>query len=230
MKKKFISLKLKSPSYIELDSVKDLARLACALERAPLPIFSMKLSGEDILATQVDILMGRPVIYYAKTNTSGEFLAYRNAGSVEEVVMVNALTNPTLIYAPIIQVEKIPTIMMKNSRGSKNSSYLPIKLKDLASLAKIGSYKMIYEEPPLPLFLFKNSNLVLGTFMGTNDSTDTAFFYYITMDSIPAQPFLKYSAQKAERPAFTGNIDEHGYVYMKVIKLKKDHPLVVINE
>lgn len=223
-------MKLKSPSYIELDSVKDLARLACALERAPLPIFFMNLRGEDVLATQIDLLMGKPVIYYAKANSSGEFLAYRNAGGVEDVVLVDAVTNPALLYAPIIRVEKIPANMMKNSKTSKNSSYISIKLKDLASLAKVSCYKMIYEEAPLPLFLFKNGNWILGTFMGTNDSNDAAFFYYINMDSTPLQPFLKYSAQKVEKPTFTNNIDEHGYVYMKVIKLKKDHPLVMIDE
>jgi hypothetical protein len=228
--KENLLLKLKAPSYIELDNIKDLARLACALERTPLPIFSMKLRGDDILATQVDLLRGKPVIYYAKTKSSGEFLAYRNAGGVEEVVLVNALTNPALVYSPIIQVEKIPAIMMKDTKAGKNSGYISIKLKDLASLAKMSSYKMVYEEPPLPLFLFKNGNLVLGTFMSTNDGDDTAFFYYIDMNSMPVQPFLKYSAQKAEKPTFTSSIDEHGYIYMKVIKLKKNHPLVTINE
>ncbi|MEE8132771.1 MAG: hypothetical protein V3T40_04265 [Nitrososphaerales archaeon] len=223
-------MKPKIPSYIELESIKDLARLACALERAPLPVFSMKLRGENILATQVDSLMGKPVIYYAKTNSSGEFLAYRNTDGVEDLVLVNALTKPAFVYAPIIQIEKLPTSMMKDTKVNKNSSYLSIKLKDLASIAKVSSYKMIYEEPPLPLFLFKNGELVLGTFMSTYDNSDTAFFYYIKMDSTPVQPFLKYSGQKIEKPTFTSNIDEHGYVYMKVIKLKKDHPLVMIND
>ncbi|MFQ5940226.1 MAG: hypothetical protein ACE5KA_00800 [Nitrososphaerales archaeon] len=223
-------MKLKPASFIELDSIKDLARLACALEKAPLPVFSMQLEGEDILAVQVDLLMGRPIIYYAKTSYSGEFLAYRKVGSVEDVVLVNSITNPALVYAPIIQVEKIPTNMMKYAKVHKNSNYLSIKLKELASLAKVSSYKMIYEEPPLPLFLFKNDYLVLGTFMDINESSDTAFFYYVDMDSTPDHPFLKYSAQKGEKPAFTSNVDVHGYVYMKVIKLKKDHPLVKIDE
>lgn len=223
-------MKLKPPSYIELDSIKDLARLVCALERAPMPVFSMKLNGEDILAAPIDLLMGKPVIYYARTNSSGEFLAYRNNRSVEEVSLVSTLTNPTFIYAPIIQVEKIPSSLARNSKGTKNSSYLSIKLKDLASLAKISSYKMIYEEPPLPLFLFKNNSLVLGVFMSSNHGSDIAFFYYIETDSIPSEPFLKYSAQKDTRPVFTNNIDEHGYIYMKVIKLKKNHPLVMIND
>lgn len=221
-------MKFKSPSYIELDSIKDLARLACALERAPLPIFSMKFDGENILATQIDLLMGKPVIYYAKTDSCGEFLAYRNTYGTEEIALVDALTNPALAYAPIIQVEKVPESMMKNSKADKNSGYTCIKLKDLSSLAKASCYKMIYEEPPLPLFLFKNNEWTLGTFMSTNDGNDISFFYYINMDSPPKQPFLKYSAQKPEKPSFTSNIDEHGYIYMKVIKLKKDHPLVKI--
>lgn len=222
-------MKIKSPSYIEVDSMKDLARLACALERSPLPIFSMKFNDEDVLATHVDFLMSRPIIYYAKSNNVGEFLGYRNVGGVEDVVLVNALTTPTLSYAPIIQVEKLPSNMTKNSRINKDSGCISIKLRDLASLAKVSCYKMIYEEPPLPLFLFNNKP-TLGTFMSTNDGNDMAMFYYIEMDSTSAQPFLKYSAQRAGRPMFTNNIDEHGYVYMKVIKLKKDHPLVMIHE
>jgi hypothetical protein len=223
-------LKPKAPYYVELDGIKDLARLACALEKAPLPIFSMQLHGDHMLATQVDLIMGRPVIYYVRTDSSGEFLAYRNNGGLEDVALVNALTNPSYVYAPIIQVEKIPANMMKSGRVGRNSGYLSIKLKDLTSLAKVSVYKMIYEEPPLPLFLFKNGTLVMGAFMSAGDNSDAAFFYYIDIDSVPSLPFLKYSAQRPDKPSFTNSIDEHGYLYMKVIKLKKDHPLVRIDD
>lgn len=223
-------LKLKTPCYVELEDVKDLARLACALERASLPVFSLRLHGDDILATQMDLLMGRPVIYYAKHDKSGEFLAYRKMGGTEDVAIVDAVTNPTFTYAPIIQVEKLPSEMMKNAKADKKSGYISIKLKDLASLAKVSSYKMIFEEAPLPLFLFKDNNWILGTFMSMNDSDSVSYFYYIEMDSTPSAQFLKYSSQRIEKPTFTNKIDEHGYIYMKIIKLNKNHPLVMIHE
>jgi hypothetical protein len=223
-------LKLKSPCYVELESINDLARLVCALERTPLPVFSMRLDGADVLSAQIDFIMDRPVIYYAKFNKSGEFLAYRNVNGVEDVTIVDAITNPTFSYAPIIQVDKLPDSMMKNAKAEKSSGYILIKLKDVASLAKVSSYKMFYDESPLPLFLFKDGKPILGAFMSMNDSDSISYFYYVKLDSKPSEMFMKYSGQRVEKPAFTNKIDEHGYIYMKVIRLRKDHPLVMLHD
>jgi len=223
-------LKPKSPCYVELENINDLARLVCALERTPLPVFSFRLQGYDVLGAQTDFLMGRPIIYYAKFNRSGEFLAYRNVSGVEDITMVDAITNPTFSYAPIIQVDKLPNNMTKNVKADKNSGYIIIKLKDAASLAKVSSYKMFYDEAPLPLFLFKDNKPILGAFMSVNDSDSVSYFYYVELDSIPSAMFMKYSSQRIEKPAFTNKIDEHGYIYMKVIRLHKDHPLVMLHD
>jgi len=210
--------------------MQDLARLVCALERAPLPVFSLRLHGIDVLAVQMDFLMGRPVIYYARFNRAGEFLAYRNAGGVEDISTVDAITNPTFSYAPIIQVDKLPDIMAKNVKIEKKTGYILIKLKDAASLAKVSSYKMLYDEAPLPLFLFKNDKPILGAFMSMNDGDGVSYFYYVELDSAPSEMFMKYSSQRVEKPAFTNRIDAHGYIYMKVIRLRKDHPLVMLHD
>ena len=210
--------------------MKDLARLVCALERVPLPVFSLRLHGDDVLAVQIDFLMSRPVIYYAKFDRSGEFLAYRNVGGVEDITVVDAITNPTFSYAPIIQVDKLPNNMMKNVKVDKSSGCVSIKLKDVASLAKVSSYKMLYDEAPLPLFLFKDGKPILGTFMNMNDNDSGSYFYYVELDSAPSEMFMKYSSQRVEKPAFTNKIYEHAYVYMKVIRLRKDHPLVMLHD
>jgi hypothetical protein len=223
-------LKLKTPHYVELESVQDLARLVCAFERAPLPVFLMKFHGDNVLAAQADLLMGRPVIYYAKFKGHGEFLAYRNTGGVEDITAVEAITNPTFAYAPIIQVDRLPDSMIKNAKADKNSRYISIRLKDVASLAKVSSFKMFYDEAPLPLFLFKDKKPILGTFLSMNDGDNVSYFYYVVMNSVPAQTFMKYSSQRVEKPEFTNKTDEHGYVYMKVIRLRKNHPLVMLHD
>ncbi|MGH9877890.1 MAG: hypothetical protein ACRD3Z_03940 [Nitrososphaerales archaeon] len=223
-------MKLKTPHYIELESVQDLARLVCAFERAPLPVFSLQFHGDNVLAAQADLLMGRPVIYYAKFKGQGEFLAYRNSGGVEDITTVEAITNPTFAYAPIIQVDKLPASMIKNAKADKNSTYISIKLKDVASLAKVSSFKMFYDEAPLPLFLFKDKKPIIGTFLSMNDGDNVSYFYYVVMNNAPSQTFMKYSSQRVEKPEFTNKIDEHGYVYMKVIRLRKNHPLVMLHD
>jgi hypothetical protein len=58
-------LTLKAPCYIPLAGLKDFGRLVCALERTPLPAFSLVFNKSSVLAVQSDILNGRPVIYYA---------------------------------------------------------------------------------------------------------------------------------------------------------------------
>ncbi len=220
---------LKAPCYIALADIKDFARLVCALERVPLPAFSLVFNKENVLAAQVDIINGRAVIYYSKVvQPGGQYLAYRVTGGSEEVILAESVSNPTFVYCPILNVEKFPTTLTKTARVDKKSGYSVIKLKDLSSLAKVAAYKTMFDEPPLPLFLYREQEgkLILGSPMSTNDNDSISYFYYIVLNEEPKEPFLRYSSLKNEQPIFSSRLDEHGYIYLKVIRLSADHPLV----
>jgi hypothetical protein len=222
-------LPLKAPCYIALADMKNFGRLVCALERTPLPAFSLQFEKRDVLAAQTDIINGRPVIYYAGSDSKdGQYLAYRVSNGVEEVVLAGSVDNPTFVYSPILKVEKFPRALARSAKVGKASGYTVIKLRDLASLAKVAAYKTIYDEPPLPLFLFKErgGRVILGATMSATDNETVSYFYYVTLDEEPKEPFLRYSSQRIEQPAFSARLDEHGYVYLKVIRLAFDHPLV----
>jgi hypothetical protein len=112
-------------------------------------------------------------------------------------------------------------------------NYSPIKLSNFQSLVKIASYKMIYEESPLPLFVFnstKKSNYVVGTALNMAESDGVSYFYYATIPDYTSFSFIRYSSLKSEEPVFTNNIEEHGYIYIKLIKLLASHPLVKVDE
>ena len=230
-------MRLKSPCYIELCDLSDFGRLVCALERAPLPSFSLSLNREHIFAVQTDFLNGRPIIYFVRKLElkDGQYLAYRITGGTEEVAIVDLVSNPTFVYSPIINIERFPPRLTKTARVDKKSGYLAIELKDLSSLAKVAAYKTIYDEPPLPLFLFKTNTLnndeklVIGAAMSLGESDTISYFYYILLDEEPQEPFLRFSSQKTEQPSFSNRVDEHGNMYLKLIKLAVDHPLVSIN-
>ena len=182
-----------------------------------------------MLAVQTDIINGRPVIYYAHEDAKdGQYLAYRVSNGIEEVLLASSVGNPTYIYSPILKVERFPRSLAKSARIDKGSGYTVIKLKDLPSLAKVAAYKTIYDEPPLPLFLFneRGGKIVLGTTMSANDNETVSYFYYLTLEEEPKVPFLRYSSQRADQLTFSTRLDEHGYVYLKVIRLAADHPLV----
>lgn len=225
---------LKAPCYIALAGLKDFGRLVCALERTPPPAFSFVFSKENVLAVQTDIINGRPVIYFAKNEAadgSGQYLAYRITSGIEEVLLADSVGNPTFVYSPVLNVEKLPQRLARSARVDKRSGYTVIKLKDLASLAKAAAYKTIYDEPPLPLFMFKQQRegrVVLGAPMSANDNETVSYFYYVALDGEeePKEPFLRYSSMKAEKPVFSSRLDEHGYIYLKVIRLAAEHPLV----
>ncbi|MEW5839449.1 hypothetical protein [Nitrososphaera sp.] len=225
---------LKAPCYIPLAGLKDFGRLACALERAPMPSFSLTLGGKQVLAVQLDILNGRPVIYYAEAEIgpNTQYLAYRASGGMEEVTLAEAVGNPTFVYSPILKVDRFPPALAKNARiDKKKSGYTVIKLRDLASLAKVAAYKTIYEEAPLPLFYSREegNRHILGTPMSVNENDSVSYYYYVALDGEPAAaigPFLRYSSQKPEQPTFTASLDEHGFIYMKVVRLADGHPLV----
>lgn len=222
-------MRIKAPCYIALANLKDFGRLVCALERTPLPAFSLQFNRQEVLAVQTDMINGRPVIYYTQEDAKdGQYLAYRVSNGIEEVLLASSVDNPTYVYSPILKVEKFPRSLAKSARVDKGSGYTVIKLKDLSSLAKVAAYKTIYDEPPLPLFLFKErgGKIVLGTTMSANDNETMSYFYYMTLEEEPKEPFLRYSSQRIDQPTFSTRLDEHSYVYLKVIRLAADHPLV----
>jgi hypothetical protein len=227
------ALQLKSPFFIEVSTIQDFGRLVCAFERAPLLSFSFKFGKEDLLATQIDFLNNVPVIYYVRYASPGQYLGYRNSNGIEDVSIVENIQHPSIMYSPIMSVDKFPAIFWRKPKGTKNSNYEPIKLSNFQSLAKIASYKMIYEESPLPLFVFRSttkSKYVVGTALNMAESDGISYFYYVTIPESPVHSFIKYSSLKSEGPAFTNNIEEHGYIYIKLIKLFGSHPLVKVNE
>jgi hypothetical protein len=234
-------LKVKAPYYVELYSLNDFGRFVCALERTPMPTFSLSLDSDQILAVQADIIDTRPIIYFVKNNTKtqGQYLAYRITGGSEEIRIVDSVNNPSFVYSPIINIKKLPSSMSKkNARKSRKSGYTAIKLMDVYSLAKVAAYKSIYDEPPLPIFLFpKNESVdnrprrtphrfIMGTTINLTETDSLSYFYYITTREEPKYSYLRFSSQSPEQPTFSNRIDEHGYIYLKIIKLARPHPLV----
>jgi hypothetical protein len=224
--------KLKAPCFIKVTDLTDLGRFACAFERAPFPIFSFKHKGNFYLAAQSDIFKGRSVLYFYLTKQSNSFLGYKNIGGTEETILSDSTSNSSYIFAPIISIIKIPKIFKDGLEHLKGNieKFIPIKLKDLESLVKIGAYKMLFEEPPLPLYSFQsNKNNILGAFTRIDEYEEASFFFYIELDNHFRGNFLKYSTSKNELE-FCNKIDEHGYVYIKIIKLAEMHPLVEFEE
>ena len=215
---------VKLPTYIEVADRIEFSRLVCALERVPRTSFSLEHDGKPVIAVQMDLLKERPVIYYATAEKTGHYISYGFKAGKEESDIVNTITNTTSLYSPIVRIKSLPPSLKQESKKEDIPYYDPLELEDLASLAKL-SYG--FEEAPFPLFKFSSGNKwFVGVFMNFNESDEVSYFCHVILDKEPLNPFLKYSSQNGIEPSFVPSVSEHGYSYLKVIKLKDQHPLV----
>jgi len=211
----------KLPRYIQVYSTLEFTRLVCALERAPRVSFLHDHNGRKILSVQMDILKDKPIVYYTPLEHNGHYLCYGLKGGKENSEIVDTTSDPSKLYSPIVRIKSLPKSLQPGN-GTLDR-YQPIELEDMSSLAKLT---WGFEETPFPLFLFPCDNKwLIGVFMNFNDE-GTSYFCHVVLDSDPKKPFLKFSTTNGTLPTFVENPSEHGYSYIKIIKLKDTHPLV----
>jgi hypothetical protein len=216
--------KIGGACYVELDSLIELGRLSCALERAPFPLFAFKVGKATRIAAQADLFMGTPIFYYFDNGQVDEFLAYRITGEGEEVQLVSSASNASYLYAPVIRVQKMPSPL--DPKEDFQDKFMSVEVENIPSLVKVGAYKTLFEEPPLPLFAFKDAQTwVVGTFARIDDYEEASIFFYTRVKEEPSG-FLRYSYDKITETTYVKRTDEPGYHYIKVVKLTAPHPLV----
>lgn len=210
----------KLPRYIQVYSTLEFSRLVCALERAPRISFLHEHEGKKILSVQMDVLKEKPIVYYTPLENHGHYLCYDFKGGNEQTEIVDSTADASRLYSPIVRIKSLPATL-RPGNGTLDR-YQPIELEDLASLAKL-TYG--FEENPFPLFLFPhNDKWLIGVFMNFTEE-GTSYFCHVVLGEDPQKPFLKFANNNTE-PTFVKSPSEHGYSYVKIIKLKDTHPLV----
>ena len=211
----------KLPRYVQVNSTLEFSRLVCALERAPRVSFLHDYHGAKILSVQMDVLKEKPIVYYTPLENHGHYLCYGLKGGKEESDIVDSTSDASKLYSPIIKIKSLPKTL-KPGNGTLDR-YQPIELEDVSSLAKLT---WGFDEVPFPLFLFPhNDKWLLGVFMNFNDE-GTSYYCHVVLNNDPEKPFLKFSSTNGSEPTFVDNPSEHGFSYIKIIKLRDTHPLV----
>ena len=211
----------KLPRYIQVNSTLEFSRLVCALERVPRVSFLHDYDGQKILSVQMDVLKEKPIVYYTPLEYIGHYLCYGLKRGKEESEIVNTTSDASKLYSPIVRIKSLPKTL-RPGNGTLDR-YQPIELEDISSLAKLT---WGFEEIPFPLFLFPyNDKWLIGVFMNFNEE-GISYFCHVVLDNDPQKPFMKFSSTNGSEPIFVENPSEHGYSYIKIIKLKDTHPLV----
>lgn len=209
------------PRYIQLSSALEFSRLVCALERPPRVSFLHEYDGKKILSVQMDILKEKPIVYYTPLENNGHYICYGLRSGREESGIVDSTSDSSKLYSPIIRIKSLPKTLMPGN-GTPDR-YQPIELEDVSSLAKMT---WGIDDVPFPLFLFPHgTKWLLGAFMNFSEE-GASYFCHVVLDYDPQKPFVKFSPANGSDPLFVESPSEHGYSYLKIIKLKDTHPLV----
>ena len=210
------------PRYIQVSSSLEFSRLVCALEHAPRVSFMHEHKGQKILSVQGDILHEKPIMYYTPLEDNGQYICYGSKGGKEQSYMVESTADTSKLYSPVIRIKSLPSTL-RAGNGTADR-YQPIVLEDVSSLAKLS---WGIEELSFTLFLFPHGNKwLLGVFMNLDNNDEISYFCHVILDQDPGGPFLKFSPGSGEQPKFVDYPSEHGYSYIKIIRLKDTHPLV----
>jgi hypothetical protein len=215
-----------APIFRRLESVKDLARLACAFERIARPIFAIPApSGGFALSVHAEQLGETPVFFFVSVQSYKPYLRYRADNGIEEVSMADEATLPQYLHAPILSVKAAPeqftaALGQETELGDRVQR---MELGDVNSLLKLGAYRYVIDESYAPVYLIRERDeLHLGTFVHMGDYDGSDFYFYVKMDRDPDLPFVKFDPSKPSDWAFTPRTAEHGYYYAKVIRLAED--------
>ena len=136
--------------------------------------------------------------------------------------MVDSAMDTSKLFSPIVKIKSLPKSLQASPNGVAEK-YQPIEFEDLGSLAKLGYG---FEEAPFPLFTFPfKGKWLIGVFLNFNEDGDS-YFCYVSLNEEPNKPFLRHTTTNATLPIFVDNTAEHGYSYIKIVKLHDTHPLV----
>jgi hypothetical protein len=215
-----------APIFRELESLKDLARLSCAFERIPRPLFAMPLkSGKFALAVHSEQLGEAPVFFYTIVESFKPYVRYKLDGDLEEATFVDDATLTQYLHSPVLTMKATPSSFSDaiDAAGQVDSDVQRVELGDVNSLLKLGAYRYIMDESYAPFYLTRSDGEVhLGTFVHMGDFEGSDFYFYVKLDKDPAYPFVRFDPSKATDWAFTSKTAEHGFYYAKIVRLTGD--------
>jgi hypothetical protein len=214
---------MKVPMFRELESLKDIARLSCAFERIPRPLFAMPLRrGKFALAVHAEQLGEAPVFFYTVVDSYKPYVRYRLDGDLEEASFVDDATLTQYLHSPVLSFKETPEAFSEaiEADGQVDSDLQRVEVADVNSLLKLGAYKFVVDESYAPLYLTKDGNeLRLGTFVRMGDLEGSDFYFYVKLDKDPVYPFVRFDPSKATDWTFTARTAEPGFYYAKIVRL-----------
>ena len=209
--------------FVKLNTIEDLTRMSCALEKLPLMIFSYKQKQNYVFYIDYHQINNVKISYYVENRTVDNYISYVNSNGSESTSLIKKMSKHSILTSPVILIENFRLIHKTILKLDKiDTVFVP----DLYDICKAVTYHSSVHDVAIPFFKFSSKNhMILGTFLNTfyDDSVD---FYYTKLDNDVNGNFVKFSSEDNNSVSFTNSIEEHGPFFMKIINLTNVHPMV----
>lgn len=205
---------------VELQSIDDVARLACALEKTPKPILAVR-DGDEYMVGVIgeDLPGGFLVFFYHRETRVGDYLCYRFDSGREAVRYSQIAESLPTVCSPIVRFRSFPVSEYQERGGEGGPSILPVETEDVQSVAKMGLYRMALDESPGAIFFIPCGEGILGSFIRASEDEGPVLFMHHESPEPPAG-FLKINPSRMDRVEFAAGPSEPGFFYLKIAKLK----------
>ena len=211
---------IQSQCFVELAGFSDLARYVCALREYPLRAYSHMYGTTRVISSAME-LANTLLIFYVPMKRTGRYISYKVSARKETCKIADS-TGDISLYAPIINFDSAMSPLKTKARGHADRFH-PVRMADIGSLARLTYDPEFPDEINPAMFAFEHKRSWVLGYITTLDMDDTIYqFNYAQLESEPAKPFLKYRGNKGQSPEFADRF-VHGFTYMPIIKLKKEH-------
>lgn len=209
---------------VEVEDLLELARFAAALERLPRTILSFREEGGYLMAVLMEELEEAWAFLITRSERTGQFIMYEAGASGEIVEFVDKVRDYSASYIPVIGLAERPEFL-KCKKGLI-PPLKPVKVDGFTSLIKLAIYKLHYDEFPVSLYLSKEEDgLHLGAMVKITEGNGDTYYFHTKVEEAEGG-FLKINRTDIRDVRFSKGIGEHGFLYIKVIKLKDKLGLV----
>ena len=204
--------------FVEVDGFLDFARFVCAFREYPLRVYAHKLHGRMVLSSR--IVLSNSILAFYTDYQDGRYIEYDPKGGKETAQVVSSIQSPS-DHAPIIHLDSLPFSIKQYKKIS--DKFKISKVQDLGNLARLTYDPEWPDDPNVTLLCFPKGKKWIVGYMTEIELLETIYcFYYVELDKEPDKPFIKYSGHKGIPVQFT-DIFQHGFPYLPVVKLKKEH-------
>ncbi len=217
-------------AYVKLASLSDLCRLACGFDYSTEMLILSKFKGENRLMLPGERIENNLILYYVnvkdnvnivkympQSETHEEEVSFANEIEPSEITGQHGVYYIHVLHVDLSRIDECKTIEEKKINLLKTGGIIDIikgSIRDIEKNEKVGH---VYS------FQYKG-NTIVGAFNILEEFCDDKDnFYYAVEKKGTKNAFIRYD-YKTDNAEFTDKLDEHTYIYIKLINLAEPFP------